>query len=686
MKFGLLILLGLVTALGFSAPVGTAECGHAARWKAAFRHGYLPNLLPPKALEAATDTDVLHNTLNISMTPPSTTIAGDNTIAVKSLVNGLTEFTFRLSNSFTMGPVTLDGRTITTTRLDSTTVRANFDRPYGLNETFTLFIPYSGTALSGFFGSIEFGTRSSGAPYCFTLSEPWYAYTWWPNKDDNTDKSTFDLNVTVPNTMKVVGNGLLQGTDSVGLDKLRYRWHSSNPIAPYLVSIAATNFNTWTVNYNHPSGTTPVQFWIWPESDSAGNRSAWEQCVQMMTTYAPLFGQYPFLNEKYGMYQFTFGGGMEHQTCTGMGGFWDSVVAHELAHQWWGDMVTCATWHDIWLNEGFATYTEALWYQYKPGSTGFAAYKSAMNSRRPSSTSGTVYCYDISDPNRIFSGSYSYDKAAWVLHSLRHIVGDTAFFNILQSYRTAYEYRSATTDDFINSCESVYGHDLNWFFDKTVYGTGVPVYQWAWQNTTSNGKSYLLVYVKQTQNATHGVFSMPVDIRPTVGGVKQMKQVFNDGLTENYVIPLTGSATACTFDEDVWILNGGVSSTAFVAGGPTIVETTPAPGATATSPVTSIRLTFHTNVTVSAADFELRNGASPYRIPMRFAYDAPTRTATLTPGKPLRKGMFTLLVKDSIRSVDSNKQLDGELVSNALPSGNGQPGGACSLTFTCNAP
>lgn len=646
----------------------------------------MPNMAPLKKLEAATDTDVLHNTLNISMTPPSTSISGDNTITAQSLVSGLTAFTFRLSNSFTIGTVTLDGRAITVTRLDSTTVRANFDRPYSLNEQFTLFVPYSGTAVSGFFGSIEFGTRSSGAPYCFTLSEPWYSYTWWPNKDDNTDKSTFDLNVTVPNTMKVVCNGTLQGTDVIAGSKLKYRWHSANPIAPYLVSIAATNFNTWSTTYTHPGGTMPVQFWIWPENDSSGNRAAWEQCVQMMTTYAPLYGQYPFLNEKYGMYQFTFGGGMEHQTCTGMGGFWESVTAHELGHQWWGDMITCATWHDIWLNEGFATYTECLWEERKPGSSGFAAYKSAISGRRPGSTSGSVYCYDISDPNRIFSGNYSYDKAAWVLHELRHIVGDTTFFNIFTAYRAAYQYGSATTDDFINSCEAVYGKDLNWFFDKTVYGNGVPVYQWNWQTTTSNGKNYLLVYLKQNQNTAYGTFSLPIDIRPTVGGIKQQKQVFNDGLAENYVIPLTGPATACTFDEDVWTLNGGVSTISFVAGGPTIVEASPAPGSTVTSPVTSITVTFHTPVNVTGADFELRNGPSSYRIPMRFSYDSTTRTATLIPGKPLKKGMFTLTVKDTIRATSNNKQLDGEITSNSLPSGDGQAAGSALLNFTCAAP
>lgn len=675
-----------MTILAQSA-VAAPTCGHAAGMREAFNHGLLPTLVSAKVIELPLESDVLHNALNIELAPPSNVLGpSDNTITAKSLRSGLVEFTFRLSDTFTLGTVTLDGRPITITRLDPTTCRANFDRPYALNEQFTLYIPYSGPAVSSFFGSIEFGTRASGAPYCFTLSEPWYAYTWWPNKDDNTDKATFDINITVPNTQKAVSNGVLQGTDVVAGSKLRFRWHTGYPMAPYLAFIATTNFNTWSTTYNYAGGSMPVQFWIWPESDTTANRNAWNNCVSMMTTFAPIYGIYPFKDEKYGMYQFTFSGGMEHQTCTGMGGFWESVTAHELAHQWWGDMITCATWHDIWLNEGFATYSEALWSERKSGGS-FSAYKTSMANRRPSQTSGTVYCYDITDPNRIFSGTYTYNKGAWVLHMLRKIVGDSTFFNILADYRAAHEFKTATTDDFIASCERVYGKDLNWFFDKYVYGGGAPVYQWNWQSVTSNGKNYALVYVKQTQSTTYGTFAMPIDIRPTVGGIKQQKQVFSDALVENFVIPLTGPATACTFDEDVWVLNGGVTTTPFVAGGPTIVEVSPSPNAKVTT-LNEIKVTFHTGVNASATDFKLQlDDARKTLIPFGFSYSATTNTVTLNVAKRLVAGSYTLTVKDSLRATASNLQLDGELGATAtLPSGNGQPAGSAVIRFKVSGP
>ncbi len=684
MRFSLAIVsLGLISA-GHSVPwaVNSAECSHASSLRRAFLHGMKPNLTPRKALEGVADTDVLNNVLNLEMAPPSNVITASTVITAKSLREDLGEFTFRLSDSFTLGTVTLDGRPITVTRLDPTTCRAVFDAPYDTGQQFVLNVPYSGPANSSFFGSIVFGTRTSGAPYCFTLSEPWYAYTWWANKDDNTDKATFDINVTVPNTLTAVSNGVLLGTDALSGNRSRFRWRSNYAMSPYLAAIGVTNYNTWSRTYPHSGGTMPVQFWIWPESDNATNRAAWELCLPMMEVFKPIYGEYPFVDEKYGMYQFTFGGGMEHQTNSGMGGFWEGVNAHELAHQWWGDMVTCAKWEDIWLNEGFASYSEALWSERKVGGS-FAAYKQTMADKRPTQTSGTVYCYDISDPNRIFSSNYSYRKSAWALHMLRRIVGDTTFFNILADYREAHEYKTATTEDFIASCERVYGKDLNWFFDKAVYGGGVPNYQWAWQNTTSNGKNYLLLYVRQYQSATFGTFTMPIDIRPTVGGVKQDRKVWNDALVENYVIPLTGSASAVTFDEDVWILKSNTATTTFVSGGPTIVEASPAPGQVAATPVTQVKITFHNNVVAAASDFKVRaENTSRTGLAFNYSYSSGTNTATLTFSRALPAGGYVVSVKDSIRAVNNNAQLDGEISGRTLPSGNGQAAGSGEYRFS----
>ncbi|MEK6701545.1 MAG: M1 family aminopeptidase, partial [Planctomycetota bacterium] len=349
--------------------------------------------------EAMTDTDVLNNFVDFEIVPGPNTISGSNTMTVTSLVNGLSTFTFMLRSNFTITDIKLNGvTTLTAVSTGSYGRQVTFPVPFNAGDTFTLKITYNGTAVSRGFGSIEFQTQA-GIPIVCSLSEPYYAGTWWPAKDgdfaaqgDNSDKATFDMWVTAPNNLVTASNGLLQGTDALAGNRKRYRWHTGYPTASYLACFSSTNYNTWTTTYNYPlagggTGAMPVQFFIYPQSDSAGNRAAWEKVSAMMATFRPLFGEYPFVNEKYGIYQFVFGGGMEHQTMTGQGTFNEGVTAHELGHQWWGDNVTCRTWGDIWLNEGFATYAAVLWNEFKP--TGSSSAASQMAGIRPSTTSGS---------------------------------------------------------------------------------------------------------------------------------------------------------------------------------------------------------------------------------------------------------------------------------------------------------
>lgn len=675
--FGSMLLLAAASI----ASGRTGTCAHATYFRSLFHAGIAPGTL--RQQDAPVGTDVLTNNLDIEAIPATSTIAGSNTMTVKVLVDNTTIFRFRLSNNFTISSLTLDGRPITFVQEDAATVRANFDRPYNANEVFTLYIQYSGVATSGGnFGSVTFGTQG-GSPLIFTLSEPWYAYTWWPAKDDNNDKAIDSIAVTVPNTLKVAANGTLQGVDTVAGNKLKYRWATNYPMADYLLCFSATNYNTWQQTLNYSGGSMPVLFYIYPGSDTSTNRTSWEKCVQMMTTYEPLFGRYPFINEKYGIYQFGFNGGMEHQTFTGQGTFSESVTSHELGHQWWGDMCTCKTWHDIWLNEGFATYVEALWLENKPGSTGQAALTAAMQARKPSSFNGSVYVYDATNENAVFSSNFVYRKGGWALHQLRHIVGSPTFFAILAAYRQQYQYDSATTDDFQAVAESVYGHDLHWYFNEAVYAVGSPQYQWGWQTTSVNGKNYLMLHIKQVQSASYPIFTFPVDIRPTVGGIKQPLSVWDNAGTQNFVLPLTGPATAATFDEDGWILNSGVASVTYVPGPPKIVQTSPLPGSLAIKP-TQVKITFHTPVTASAANFSVV-GSRVGNQPFAYSYDAPNNTAILTFSSYLPSDRYTVTVSDSLTAVNSAQRLDGEMANPAspasLPSGDGVAQGNAVFVF-----
>ena len=659
---------------------------------------------PPIAyLASLSDTDVLHYDLSIeptSLNPGADTcfLGGTNVMTVKSLVDGLTEFQFRLRSQFTIAVARINGSTpVTVTTTSSTTRTVTLDHPYNTDDVFTLSITYSGNTVDAAFGSIAVDTQPNGTPVVASLSEPYYGHMWWPVKDgdlaepgDNSDKVTADVSITVPNTYKATSNGVLLGVDALPSNRSKYRWSTTYPIAPYLISFSATPYNTWTLDYVYPGGTTPVEFYIYPSFDTPSNRTAWGRVVDMMGVFATKYGEYPFVDEKYGIYNFPFGGGMEHQTMTGQGSFGESLSAHELAHQWWGDMVTCKDWSNIWLNEGFATYSECIWNEFKNGFDDFAAYKSSILSRKPGSVGDSVYVYppQTADVNRIFSSTFSYSKGAWVLHQLRHVVGDTVFFQILADYRTAYAYKTATTDDFAAVASATSGMDLTGFFDQWVYQIGAPSYRYGWQSTNVGGQNYLLVNLQQNQTASYpAVFVMPVDLRATIGGSPQTLKVQNGARNEWFVVPVSGTVTALSFDPDEWILRTSAVSQAYAAGPPKIIAADPPPGASieAESPVNQMTVTFHTPVNVSPAAFTLIGNTTG---PVSFTIPA---TATVNPvtlefSLPLAQDIYTLTVDSTgVTAANSGVSLDGE-ISNpqspaSFPSGDGLAGGNASLEF-----
>lgn len=664
----------------YSAPVET--CGHAEMYRRAFAAGLSPSMEKPwlvRKLEGLTDTDVISNSLAVEPNFSTHAITGTNTMVVQSLVNGLNQFHVRLGNNLPVSSVTLDGRPVTATFEDASHLRIDFDQAYNTGQTFTLVINYSGVTQSSGFGSIVFGTHS-GASYCFTLSEPWLAYTWWPNKDDNTDKALMSIAVTVPNTMSVAANGILQGTDTLSGNRLRFRWQSAYPMSPYLLCFGATNFNHFSDTYTYATGTMPLEFYIWPENDTTGNRTGWLHVKQMLATLGDWYGPYPFMNEKYGIYQFSFGGGQEHQTMTGENSFGDNLSVHELGHQWWGDNITCLTWSDIWLNEGFATYTEAVWLEKLPGSTGLPALKAAMQARKPSSVNGTVYVPPgTTDINRIFSGTFTYNKGGWVLHMLRHVLGDTTFWNGMALYRSQHSLGTAITADFQHSMEKISGRNLTGFFQEWVYLPGAPQYQVGWTNITIGSQNFLAMHVKQVQSGTYPTFAMPIDVRATAGSTLNAV-VQNDATIQNYLIPTPAPTTALTLDPDGWILNTGIASVAYVPGPPKVINSYPAPGGTYDR-AKRIYLQFHTQVTMTSSDVTLKRLSTNEIIPVAVMYYPQSKTWGINPFDKLPPDNYELRVADTVTALDSGQTLDGEWTG-AYPSGDGKPGGALVIPFT----
>jgi methionine-rich copper-binding protein CopC len=657
--------------------------------------------------EAMTDTDLLRCDLEIEIDPVNETITGVNVMRVRSLVNGLTDFTIMLRTNYTVTGATINGVTpvaVPSPASGSYGRRITLDRAYAAGEEFTLRIPYSGVAVSRGFGSIEFQTQpSSTNPIVASLSEAYFAATWWPCKDgdvfvagDNSDKFIMNMGITAPASLTSVSNGVLTATQDLPGGKRRYYWEGSSQIATYLVAFASSVYNTWSRTYTYtpdeggPDRTMPVVFYIYPGSDTANNRAAWERTLPMLDTFRTVYGLYPFVAEKYGIYQFPFGGGMEHQTMTGQGTFSESVTAHELAHQWWGDNVTCKTWNHIWLNEGFATYGEALWEQYKAGSSGEPALHAAMNARRPSNVGDTVYVSNVADMNRIFSSTYTYRKGGWVLHTLRHIIGDESFFDGLREYRSRFGGSGATTEDFAATMAFVSDRNLDNYFQQAVYGVGAPAYAYGWQSAPIGGQHYARVSLRQTQNAAWpgvgspaNAFATPIDVRiDLAGGGSRTFSITPAARTSHFVLPIPEAATGVALDEFNWVLATDKVAEGYTNGPAKIVQASPSPGQTlglASSPA-SVSIAFSEGVNSTSAAFSVAGPGGTVPVTVTGANGTTGRTLTFTSALPA--GNYTVTVQPTVTSTNGGAQLDGEITANLLPSGDSVAGGTAQWSFT----
>jgi aminopeptidase N len=387
-----------------------------------------------------------------------------------------------------------------------------------------------------------------------TQSEPYDARSWWPCKDDPSDKAdSVDIHITVPEDLYPVSNGLVVTDVNNGNGTRTVHWTSKYPIVTYLVSVAAAKYNYREYQFTHSGKTMPVGSWWY--GMSAQDMATFEQdMLEGLQVYSDLFTPYPFINEKYGMAEYEWGGAMEHQTVSSMGFYGTGVVVHELMHQWFGDKVTCNSFHHIWLNEGWATYGEALFYEARWGLEALKADMAGKAFYGP----GTIYVSDPTDFSRIFSGNLSYNKASWVVHMLRHVVGDEAFFGATRKYlgdESRENYRSVVTSEFQQFMEDESGMDLDWFFQQWIYGEYYPTYQYEWGVTNAGGEHQLDVSIEQLYLSTRQLFTMPIDLYVRYeDGSDTTLVVFNDQAVQEWSFMLPKKPDLVQLDRDNWIL------------------------------------------------------------------------------------------------------------------------------------
>ena len=506
--------------------------------------------------------DVTYYKLNLSINYNNKLLTGEVTVKARPAIDKLTNFYLDLVNSMAVTSVTSNNVTVAYSQ-SSNQLKINLEKEYAGGELITVTIKYSGYPQSAGFGDFVF-TAHSGQPIIWTLSEPYGAKSWWPSKDTPADKAdSSDVWITADKSFTSISNGVLTETVNNVDGTSTYKWKNRYPIANYLISLAMSNYQKYDTPFEYETGKVmPVTHYVFPELFST-NKGNLDLVPGMLKIFSEKFGLYPFITEKYGQAQVMNSVSMEHQTVSSMSTFREDVVAHELAHQWFGDRVTCKDWQNIWLNEGFATYSESIYYEVKYGNSMFTNDVNAIMSSAKTAK-GSIYVQDISTIGQIFNGARSYSKGGVVLHMLRGVVGDENFFRILKEYLSepGLSYNVATTEDFQRIAERVYGKSLDYFFKEWIYGENYPKYTVGWSSKQINGDLFdLTLRLKQNVNTNPQFFTMPVQIKITTNKSTIFTSVFNDQQDQGWIIPISGQPLSVSIDPDNWLLEDIVGTT-----------------------------------------------------------------------------------------------------------------------------
>jgi aminopeptidase N len=538
MKYRYLIFI-LVFIFSFKSGIAQEE---SSRYCSRSKIGQDADFLNSRGTIAQEDFDVMFYGIDLQVFPSSKTISGSVLIRSR-IINATGSLEIDLNSSLFVSSISTGGKNLSFEHKYNL-LNIKLDKNYSPGDMTEITVNYSGTPGAAF----HFDSKD-GLPMIWTLSQPYGSMDWWPCKNFPDDKAdSIEIKIKVPPDLKVVSNGILFEYINSG-NTSTYVWKERYPIVSYLVSLAIHPYQISTDYFRYDQNDSmPVVNYILPSSFQE-NSTKYKVTVDMLKAFSERFGLYPFIEEKYGHAEFPWNGGMEHQTVSSVLGPYEGLLAHELAHQWWGDMITCRDFHHIWLNEGFATYSEALWEEAKSGPS---ALHSTMKNKLYLGR-GRIFVDNIEDRGRIFNQGLSYNKAAWVLHMLRNVVGNDIFFQILKAYGNSDKrFSTAVTEDFKQICEQISQTDLDYFFDQWIYGDFHPVYLYEWSFTENNGSFKTKLTISQFQ--TGRVYSMPVDVSIMTESGEEKFRIFNDRQMQIFEFLTDSKPLALTFDKDNWIL------------------------------------------------------------------------------------------------------------------------------------
>ena len=540
-------IVGVFLVLGVGKSVVAQETGF--RGKEGLARGFAKAVF-----DSCGSFDVLHYRLDLTFPLTTDAFSGSVTLTFRACQDGLDGVTFQMVDLHADSVLVESGRAAFVQTGEE--IRVGLGETLAEDDTFSVSVFYQQGAPAG--RGFYF------YPLCaYTMSEPEDARRWFPCHDVPWDKATAEVHVTVPRGVEVASIGLLEGRELSGDGAWEtFHWRTQYPVATYLVCVTmSSSYARWSDWYVSPEeDSLEMAYYIFVR-DSANAKQDFVHMVDAMTFFSDRFGPYPF--EKYGMAEVEpfVAGGMEHQTMTTINsrwirgdGWYESGLVHELAHMWWGDAVTLNDWAAIWLNEGFAVYSEALFVEDQYGWDAFQAKMDA--SKVIYFSKPTKQDFPIYDPpaGRLFDWEVVYNKGGWVLHMLRGVVGEEAFWWILRTYYETYGYANASIPDFRSVCETVSGMGLDWFFREWIYDQGYPRVRYSWSVTpVSAGGCEVVLTLEQVQT-TGPVFRMPVDVRFEGGESATDTTVWMEDVFGVFTFILDDTPEDILLDPDGWVL------------------------------------------------------------------------------------------------------------------------------------
>lgn len=517
----------------------------------------------PRKLERARTYDVRHIRGDLRFDVVKSEIRGTSTITFSPLSRvGDQSATIDCGPELKVSQVTIGAKPCQFEH-QGNELRLTLDRVYQPNETCTVVIHYAGSPTRGvrfIKPSPDFPGRKACA---WTVGEPEDAHNWIPCYDSPNDRFTSEMVVTVDKPLMAVSNGDLLSSKDNPDGTSTYHWKLDRELTAYLMSIDIAEFNV----YHDKLGDLPVDYYVLKEVDEATARRAMGKAPKMIDFFNNSIGTaYPY--NRYAQVCIPeFGGGMEHTSKTTMTDsilvdaiahrdrHSDSLVAHELAHQWFGDLMTCRDWSNLWLNEGFASYFDVLFAEHDRGEDAFRLVMANHLSNYLGSDRGyrrPIVETRYGDPWSMFD-SVTYDKGACILHALRGTLGDDAWWKGIREYVAEHKGKNVETADLRKSLEKSTGRDLGWFFDQWVFHGGHPELKASWRYEDSDKSVRIKVEQVQQVDEITPLFRLSTTIElGDDAGIRSIPVVI-DGKTHEFIIPSAGKPKMVRIDPKGWI-------------------------------------------------------------------------------------------------------------------------------------